>query len=80
MASNQLEYALWMLRAGQMMIGTEPSRSVTSTCFSMDEGVTIQNANVFMAACVLATIPAVILFILIQRYMINGISAGALKG
>lgn len=46
----------------------------------MGEGGTIQNANVFMAACVLATIPAVILFIFLQRYMINGISAGAIKG
>lgn len=46
----------------------------------MGEGGTIQNANVFMAACVLATIPAVILFIFLQRYMINGLSAGALKG
>jgi len=46
----------------------------------MGEGGTIQNANVFMAACVLATIPAVILFIFLQRYMIKGISAGALKG
>jgi ABC-type glycerol-3-phosphate transport system permease component len=69
-----------MLRAGQMMIGTEPSRRVTSTSFSIGEGGTIQNVNVFMAACVLATIPAVILFIFLQRYMINGISAGALKG
>ena len=46
----------------------------------MGEGGTIQNANVFMAACVLATIPAVILFIFLQRYMIKGISAGAIKG
>ena len=63
-----------------MMIGTEPSRRVTSTSFSMGEGVTIQNANVLMAACVLGTIPAVILFIFVQHDMINGISAGALKG
>jgi ABC-type glycerol-3-phosphate transport system permease component len=60
-----------MLRAGQMMIGTESSRRVTSTSFSMGEGVTIQYANVFMAACVLATIPAVILFIFLQRDMIK---------
>ncbi|MAU11572.1 MAG: ABC transporter permease [Anaerolineaceae bacterium] len=46
----------------------------------MGEGGTIANANVFMAACVLATIPAVILFIFLQRHMVSGISAGAIKG
>jgi len=32
-----------------------------------------------MAACVLFTLPAVVIFILGQRYFIGGVAAGALK-
>jgi multiple sugar transport system permease protein len=40
----------------------------------------VQRANAFMAACVMTTVPAVILFRFAQRNMVQGISAGALKG
>jgi ABC-type maltose transport system permease subunit len=33
-----------------------------------------------MAACVMTTVPAIILFRLAQRNMVQGISAGAIKG
>jgi ABC-type maltose transport system permease subunit len=33
-----------------------------------------------MAACVMATIPALILFSIGQKNMVQGISAGAVKG
>lgn len=39
-----------------------------------------QRANAFMAACVMATIPALILFSLGQKNMVSGISAGSVKG
>ena len=39
-----------------------------------------QRANAFMAACVMATIPALILFSLGQKNMVQGISSGAVKG
>lgn len=39
-----------------------------------------QRANAFMAACVMATIPALILFSFGQKNMVQGISAGAVKG
>ena len=39
-----------------------------------------QRANAFMAACVMATIPALILFSIGQKNMVQGISAGAVKG
>jgi multiple sugar transport system permease protein len=40
----------------------------------------VQRANAFMAACVMATIPALILFSIGQKNMVQGISAGAVKG
>jgi len=36
--------------------------------------------NAFMAACVVATIPTVILFRFVEKYMVQGITAGAVKG
>jgi multiple sugar transport system permease protein len=39
-----------------------------------------QRANAFMAACVMATIPALILFSIGQKNMVQGISSGAVKG
>lgn len=40
----------------------------------------LQRANAFMAACVMATIPALVLFRLAQQSMVQGISTGAVKG
>jgi multiple sugar transport system permease protein len=39
----------------------------------------IQNINAFMAACVIASIPAMILFFLVQRNIVSGLSSGAVK-
>ena len=73
-AWNDFLWASLLLNRGEMKTLQVVLREL------MGEGGTIQYANVFMAACVLATIPAVILFMFLQRYMISGISAGALKG
>jgi multiple sugar transport system permease protein len=40
----------------------------------------LQRANAFMAACVMTTVPAIILFRFAQQNMVQGISAGAVKG
>jgi len=40
----------------------------------------IQSMNAFMAACLMATIPAILLFALAQHNIVGGISAGAIKG
>jgi len=40
----------------------------------------VQRANAFMAACVMTTVPAVILFRFAQKSMVQGITAGAVKG
>ena len=40
----------------------------------------LQRANAFMAACVMTTLPAIILFRFAQKNMVQGISAGAVKG
>ena len=39
----------------------------------------VQHINVFMAACVMAAVPALILFFLVQRWMVQGLSSGAVK-
>lgn len=39
-----------------------------------------QRANAFMAACVMATVPALVLFAMGQKNMVSGISAGSVKG
>lgn len=40
----------------------------------------VQGMNNFMAACVMAAIPAIIIFALFQKYIVQGMSAGAVKG
>lgn len=46
---------------------------------STDYGV-VQNFTMFAAGCVLIAIPIVILYIALQRFMVQGITAGAVKG
>lgn len=40
----------------------------------------LRRINAFMAACLLTTIPVLILFRFVQRQMVGGMSSGALKG
>lgn len=43
------------------------------------EGGGVQYVNAFMAACVIATIPALILFLVVQRWLVGGLTAGSVK-
>jgi multiple sugar transport system permease protein len=43
------------------------------------EGGGVQYVNAFMAACVVATIPALIVFIFVQRWLVGGLTAGSVK-
>lgn len=43
------------------------------------EGGGVQYMNAFMAACVITTIPALILFVLMQRWLVGGLTAGSVK-
>lgn len=43
------------------------------------EGGSAQYVNAFMAACVVATIPALILFVFVQRWLVGGLTAGSVK-
>lgn len=40
----------------------------------------VAGMNAFMAACVITTLPTVLLFRVVERYMVQGMTAGALKG
>lgn len=43
------------------------------------EGGNIRYINMFMAACVLATIPALIMFLFVQRWLVSGLTSGSVK-
>ena len=43
------------------------------------EGGGVQYVNAFMAACVVATIPALIVFVFVQRWLVGGLTAGSVK-
>lgn len=43
------------------------------------EGGGVQYVNLFMAACVVATIPALIMFLFVQRWLVGGLTAGSVK-
>lgn len=44
-----------------------------------EEGGSVRYVNVFMAACVTATIPALIMFLFVQRWLVSGLTAGSVK-
>ncbi|SDX56029.1 carbohydrate ABC transporter permease [Litoreibacter albidus] len=43
------------------------------------EGGGVQYINIFMAACVVATIPALIMFLFVQRWLVSGLTSGSVK-
>ena len=43
------------------------------------EGGSTEYQNAFMAACVVSTLPALILFFFVQRWLVGGLTAGAVK-
>lgn len=43
-------------------------------------GMTPQNLGRYNAALVLISIPSIIIFVIAQKYIINGVTAGAVKG
>jgi multiple sugar transport system permease protein len=43
------------------------------------EGGGVQYVNAFMAACVVATVPALVVFVFVQRWLVGGLTAGSVK-
>ena len=43
------------------------------------EGGGVGTVNAFMAACVMATIPALLIFVFMQRWLVSGLTAGSVK-
>jgi multiple sugar transport system permease protein len=73
-AWNDFLWASMLLNQGQMKTLQVGLRDFLS------ESGNLQRINSFMAACVIATIPALILYRFLQGGMVNGISAGSIKG
>lgn len=43
------------------------------------EGGALRYVNAFMAACVIATVPALVVFVFLQRWLVGGLTAGSVK-
>lgn len=57
-----------------------PSKQMIVTAISGNIGQYAINYNTLIAAAMVATIPLIIVFLIIQRYIISGQSLGAIKG
>lgn len=73
---NEWNEYLWPLLMSDT--GRVAPLQVGLTMLQNNEGVT--NWGPVMAGTVLATLPMVVLFVFLQRYMIKGLTAGAVKG
>ena len=73
-AWNDFLWASLLLNRGELK-----TIQVGLALFTTSIGGSVTNVNAFMAACVMATIPAMILFLLVQRWIVGGLSAGAVK-
>jgi trehalose/maltose transport system permease protein len=50
-----------------------------STFIQTQEGVALPQYSLLMAAAVVASVPIVVVYLILQRYLVSGLSAGALK-
>ncbi len=73
-AWNDFLWASQLLNQGQMKTLQVGLRDF------MGEAGSLQRINSFMAACVISTIPALILYRFLQRGMVSGLAAGSVKG
>ena len=65
---------------GLVLISSEKNKTVTLGLASMAGGEAMWSWNVYAAASVLATVPVLILFVFVQKRLVAGFSAGAIKG
>ena len=63
-----------------VLISSEANKTVTLGLAAMTGGMAIWSWGVLAAGSVVATVPILILFVFIQRRLVAGFTAGALKG
>ena len=63
-----------------MLILTDPEQQTLPVGIALFQGEFIMPWGEIAAASVIATLPLIILVLLFQRGIINGLSAGAVKG
>src|SRR5262249_40597576 len=59
--------------------GTRTLAVDLSTFVQVQEGVGLPQYSQLMAASVVASIPIVVVYLILQRYLVSGLGAGALK-
>ncbi|MEP1934444.1 MAG: carbohydrate ABC transporter permease [Roseibium sp.] len=73
LAWNDFLWASLLLSSGEMQ-----TIQVGIGAFAAEDGAG-QYQNAFMAACVASTIPALILFFFVQKWLVGGLTSGAVK-
>lgn len=63
-----------------LLLSKDADRTLAVGLFSMISGKENQNFTMFAAGALLIAIPITIIFVIFQRYLVEGISAGADKG
>lgn len=63
-----------------MIISTNSKLTLAVGLYDMINGQNQNNFTMFAAGCVLVAVPITILYVSMQRFLIEGITAGANKG
>jgi multiple sugar transport system permease protein len=63
-----------------LVVNTDPSAMPLSAGLATLQGQYLTNYPVLMAGSLMASVPMIVLFVIFQRYMIQGIASSGLKG
>jgi arabinogalactan oligomer/maltooligosaccharide transport system permease protein len=63
-----------------VFLRSNDSKTLAVGMYGLISGERNNNFGMFCAGCLLTAIPTVVVFQLLQRYIVNGLTAGAVKG
>ncbi|PNB69770.1 sugar ABC transporter permease, partial [Pseudomonas sp. FW305-BF6] len=64
----------------RLLISSNEKKTLAIGLFELIKGQTNQNFTMFAAGAVLVAVPITILYVWLQKYIIQGVTAGANKG